>query len=148
MACYTNNPYAKSCVRTYNNATQAITAAATTLALGNVVVDSGVSIDIGTNSFTVKGSGLYHLAVDVTYLAPPASSEVTSTVEIQLCKDGVVLPCADSKGSVESSGYTTVHVETDLVIPTCRLSQPVISVQTLGAAGTITHVCAGVTKLA
>ena len=148
MACYTNNPYAKSCVRTYNNTSQPTTVTGVILALGNTVVDSGVSIGIGTSGFTIKGSGLYHLAADVTYLAPAATSEVVSTVEVLLTKDGVVLPCADSKASMRSSGYTTIHVETDLVIPTCRMSQPVIAVQVLGAVGTITHVCAGVTKLA
>lgn len=148
MANYTNNPCAKSCARTYNNASQVASVAPTILNLGNIVVNSGVSIGIGTSSFTIKGSGLYHLSADVTYLAPAATPEVVSTIEVQMTKDGVGLPCADSKASMRSSGYMTVHVETDLVIPTCPLNKPVIAVQVLGAVGAVTHICAGVTKLA
>lgn len=143
MSCNTRSPYAKSCIRVYNDTPQVVTADATPLILEGVpVVYSGCSLTLNTGSVTVEKSGLYHLSADVT-ITPSAAG----TLIVQLNKDGVVLPCAVTRDIV-STNPITVHVETDLIINTCCINQPVITVVTRGVAGTVNHVCAGVLKLA
>lgn len=144
MSCNTRSPYAKSCVRVYNNTPQVVTADATPLVLEGVpVVYSGCSLTLNTGSITVEKSGLYHLSADVT-VTPGAAGALI----VQLYRDGVALPCAISTDAVLADSPITVHVETDLIINTCCISQPVITVVTRGVAGTVNHVCAGALKLA
>lgn len=143
MSCNTRSPYAKSCIRVYNDTPQVVTADATPLILEGIpVVYSGCSLTLNTGSVTVEKSGLYHLSADVT-ITPSAAG----TLIVQLNKDGVALPCAVTRGAV-STNPITVHVETDLIINTCCINQPVITVVTRGVAGTVNHVCAGALKLA
>lgn len=143
MSCNTRSPYAKSCIRVYNDTPQVVTADATPLILEGIpIVYSGCSLTLNTGSVTVEKSGLYHLSADVT-ITPSAAGALT----VQLNKDGVVLPCAVTRDTV-SANPITIHVETDLIINTCCINQPVITVVTRGVAGTVNHVCAGVLKLA
>lgn len=143
MPC-NNTPYAKSCIRVYNNAPQTVTDAAQVLNLeGTPVVDSGCSLTLNTAGITVNKSGLYHFSADVT-MAPTAAG--TST--IQLYKDGVALPCAIAQDTAETGNTFTTHVETDLCINTCCVNHPVITLVASGVAGTITHTCVGAVKLA
>lgn len=145
MSCSNlKNAHMKSCARVYNNTPQTVTADLTSLILeGSPVVDSGCSICINTGSFSIRNSGLYHLSADVT-IVPNASGVFT----VQLYKDGIALPCALSRVNVATDSQMTVHVETDLYIHTCCVNTPVITLNTSGVAGSISHVCAGVLKLA
>lgn len=144
MSC-NKSPYAKSCVRTYNNAPQLFVAdPATTLTLqGDVVVDSGCSLKLNSANVQILKSGLYHISADVTY-TPDAAGEAI----VQLYKDGVALPCAISTETVAAATIYTTHVETDLLVSVCCVNQPSISVRIGGVAGTVDHICAGVLKLA
>lgn len=139
-----NNQYAKSCIRVYNNATQAFTADTTPLNLeGTPVVNSGCSLTLNTASIRVNKSGLYHFSADVTY-TPTAAGVVT----IQLLKDGVVLPCAVSRHTTAAGSVYTDHIETDLCLNTCCVNRPLITLSIGGVAGTVSHTCVGAVKLA
>ncbi len=138
------NQYAKSCIRVYNNASQAFTAALTPLNIeGTPVVESGCSLHLNTANIRVNKSGLYHLSADVTYTATAAG-----TVVVQLYKDGVALPCAISQQTVTANGVYTAHVETDLCLNTCCVNHPLITLGISGVAGTVSHTCVGAVKLA
>lgn len=139
-----NNVYAKSCVRVYNNTTQAFTDALTPLTLKGVpVVESGCSLTLNTDNITVNKSGLYHFSADVTFTPSAAGVAI-----VQLYKDGVALPCAISQETVASGSVYTEHVETDLCINTCCMTRPSITVDISEVAGTVNHICAGAVKLA
>lgn len=145
MSCNGRNPYAKSIVRVYNDAPQAFLAdPVTTLALeGTPVADCGCSLRLNAASIQAVKSGLYHFSADVTFTATTAGDAV-----VQLYKDGVALPCAISTQTVVAGSVYTAHVETDLVINTCCISCPAISLRIGGVEGTVNHVCAGALKLA
>lgn len=143
MGC-NKNRYQKSVARTYNNASQEITATPSALTLvGNVSVNTGCSIEIGTGSYRLNYSGLYHISADVTLTATAAG-----TALVQLAVNGTVLPCAVSSATMAAAGVYTLHVETDICAGVCAVNKPVITVLAGGVAGTVTHVCAGVTKIA
>ena len=144
MSCNMKNPYAKSCVRVYNNAEQTFIADPATIIslLGETVVDSGCSLDLSASSIKILKSGLYHVSADVTF-TPDAAGEAV----VQLYNNSVALPCAISTETVAATTYTT-HVETDLMVNVCCANQPSITVRIGGVAGTVNHVCAGVLKLA
>lgn len=145
MSCNAKSPYAKSCVRVYNNAAQAFVAdPASIIALqGDVVVDSGCSLDLNASSVQIVKSGLYHISADVTF-TPTAAGEVA----VQLYKDGIAMPCAISTEEVVADVVYTTHIETDILVSVCCINQPSISVRIGGVAGTVNHICAGVLKLA
>lgn len=139
-----NNAYAKSCVRAYNNTTQAFTDALTPLNLKGVpMVESGCSLTLNTGSITVNRSGLYHLSADVTYTPTAAGVAI-----IQLYKDGVALPCAISQHTVAAGSVYTDHIETDLCLVTCCANHPIITLNISGVAGNVNHTCVGMCKLA
>lgn len=141
MAC---TLYQKSCVRSYNNASQAFTEEPTTLTLeGTPVVATGCSLKLNPASITVNNSGLYHISADVTFIPDAAGTAV-----VQLYKDGAPLPCAISETTVDANSTYTTHIETDLCIKTCCAVQPVFSIQISGVSGTVSHICAGAVRLA
>lgn len=145
MSCNAKSPYAKSCVRIYNNAEQTfVSDPATIIALqGDVVVDSGCSLKLGASNVQILKSGLYHISADVTY-TPTAAGEAA----VQLYRDGIALPCAISTETVVVGNTYTTHIETDLMMSVCCVNQPSITVRIGGVAGTVNHICAGVLKLA
>ena len=144
MSCV-NNQYAKSCIRVYNNTTQAFTADVTPLNIeGTPVVESGCSLTLNTASIRVNKSGLYHMSADVTY-TPTAAAGV---IVVQMYKDGVALPCAISSETGAAGSTYTTHIETDLVITTCCVNRPLITLAISGAAGSVSHTCVGMVKLA
>lgn len=143
MSC-SNNQYAKSCIRVYNNTTQTFTADVTPLNIeGTPVVQSGCSLTLNTASIRVNKSGLYHLSADITH-TPTAAGVIV----VQMYKDGVALPCAISSETVAAGSTYTTHIETDLVITTCCVNHPLITLSISGAAGSVSHTCVGVVKLA
>lgn len=144
MAFCTNNPYAKSCVRSYTNTPQTITADPTTITIeGSPVVQSGTSLSLNPSSISVLTSGLYHFSADVTFTPDDAGTFI-----VGLYKDGLALPCAVSQTTVASGEAITTHIETDLVLSSCCAVQPEITVVASGVAGTINHTCTGGLRLA
>jgi hypothetical protein len=142
--CNCGNPYAKSCVRVYNDITQPFTAAGTQITLeGTPVVNSGVSIELNPGSIEIEKSGLYRLSADVT-INPTAAG----TVVVQLYRNGVALPCAIAQNVVSSGNLCTLHVETDQQVQTCCVNHPVYTLRVSGVAGNVTHICVGALKLA
>lgn len=140
-----NTRYQKSIVRAYNNSTQTITADQTTLALqGAQVVNSGCSVGVETAAYRIRTGGIYHISADVTLTATAAG---TATVQIAL--NTVALPCAVSTVTTAANGTYTVHVETDISVPCCpAVGGRTVTITAGGVAGTVTHVCSGVTRLA
>ena len=140
-----NTRYQKSIVRAYNNATQTITDDQTALALqGAQVVNSGCSVGMETSAYQIRTGGVYHISADVTLTATAAG---TATVRIAL--NAVSLPCAVSTVTTAANGTYPVHVETDINVPCCpAVGGRTITITAGGVAGTVTHVCSGVTRLA
>lgn len=145
MSCQTRNPYAKSCVRYSNAATQALAAATpTTLILaGTPAVDSGCSLCVRGSGIIVNKPGLYHFSADVT-VNPTAAG----TVVVQLFKDGVAVPSAVGRDTAETGNIFTIHIETDLEVGACCVNKPTFTVVVSGVAGNVINVSAGALKLA
>lgn len=142
MCC--NNQYAKSCIRVYNANPQTVTATATTLVLeGTPVVESGCSLCLNPSSITIKKSGLYHLAADISFTPTAAGTFI-----VQLYKDGVALPCTIVQDTAETGNVFAAHVETDICVNACCVNNPEITLVVSGVAGTITRTCVGALKLA
>lgn len=138
------NSHYKSAQNAYNNATQAFTAAGTNVAvLGVLNTDTGCSIDTVTGGFQINASGLYRVAYDVTFTPSAAGVAV-----LQGLKDTATLPCLNAQETVAADAVYTIHAETTIYIPVCCNGTPTISATLGGVAGTISHVCASVVKLA
>lgn len=133
-----------SCVaRAFNNATQSVTADATALTLlGTSVVDTTGAISINTSSFTAKAAGVYHLTADVTFT--PTSTSTASTVKVYWSDNGETFPCSISTTS--TSGVVTIHSETDVPLGVCCMIKPNLVVNIEGAAGTVSHISAAVSR--
>lgn len=58
------------------------------------------------------------------------------------------MPCAISTDTAEKDNIVTMHVSTVVYIPTCCNIHPVISAKISGVAGTVTHICASIIKMA
>lgn len=141
--CY-NNQYAKSCVRVNNPADQAITAAATPLVLeGTPVVETGCSLCLNTSSIQVKKSGLYRISADLI-VTPTAAGLLT----FQAYNNGVAIPSALAQQTVAAGDAYTIHIETELLINTCCVNNPIITFETSGVAGNVNNISAGMLKLA
>lgn len=137
----------KSCVRYYNNAKQTLTTNATNQMqiLGARVVDTGVSIETQPSSYTIVTKGLYHISGDV-YINATASG----VVQFVAYMDGVALPCTGVKQTI-FVGENAVHIETDLEIDGCCAVNKTITFNVITdttAAGTVEHICTGITKIA
>ena len=146
MACNQRlkNPHYKSAQNAYNNTTQTMPATATPInVLGVLTTDTGCGIDTNTGGFTVNCSGLYRISYDVTFTATTAGTET-----LQGLKDTVALPCMTAQATAAANGTVTLHAETTLYIAACCGAAPNISAVLSGVAGTVTHVCASVVKLA
>lgn len=146
MACNERlkNPHFKSAQNAYNNTTQTMAATATPVnVLGILNTDTGCSIDTNAGGFIIRHSGLYRISYDVTFTATAAGTET-----LQGMKDTMELPCMTAQATAAASGTVTLHAETVLYIPACCGSTPTISAVLSGVAGTVTHVCASVVKLA
>lgn len=140
------NKNMKSCERYFNNNAQALTNGNTTvLTLGAKVVDTGVSIEADTQSYTVVTKGLYHISGDIVLTSTTAGDGATFSVYM----DGVQLPCT-IKPFETIVGAVTVHTETDLYLSSCCCDVNhtfTFVVASSGAVGTLTC-CTGITKLA
>lgn len=148
MACInpTNSPrlYQKSVQTAYNNADQAFVADGTTLAvLGTLACDNGCSIVTGNDGFTIRNSGVYRVSYDVTFTATGAG-----VATLDLYNGSAQMPCGSAAVTTTASGVDSLHAETTLDMRTCCAVTPVISAQMGGVAGTVTHVCANVTRIA
>lgn len=144
MACNCKNAYQKSAQTAYNNAEQAYVAAGTTVnVLGNLITDTGVSINTQTGGFQICSGGLFRVSYDVTSAPAAAGAQI-----VQLYSDATPLACAITTDTVAADGIITQHVETVIRVATCCALQPNISARISGVAGTINHVCASVVKLA
>lgn len=85
-------------------------------------IQSGVNAGFANQ---LRTGGIYHVSADVTLTATAAG---TATVQIAL---------------------NTVHVETDISAPCCPAAGGrTVTITAGGVAGTVTHVCSGVTRLA
>ena len=111
--------------------------------LGILNTDTGCSIDTNAGGFIIRHSGLYRISYDVTFTAGAAGTEV-----LQGMKDTAALPCMTASATVAANEVSTFHAETVVYIPVCCGSTPTISAVLSGVAGTVTHVCASVVKLA
>lgn len=145
MSCNNcKNAYQKSAQTAYNNAEQAYVAAGTNInVLGNLIIDTGVSISTQTGGFRINNGGLFRVSYDVTSTPAAAGAQV-----IQLYNGSSAMPCAIATDTVAADGIITQHIETVIRLATCCAMQPVISARISGVAGTINHVCASVVKLA
>lgn len=147
MGCGNRNKNAcqKSCVRYYNNVAQTL-AATTTVPLvlsGSRVVDTGISIEVENQSYTIVKPGLYHIAADVDVNLTTAGDIV-----LQGYMNGVPLPCT-TRNVTGTDGHNLVHSETDLAIGgCCDISKAITwTIQSVGVAvGTIDGNCTGVLK--
>ena len=63
-------------------------------------------------------------------------------------KDTAALPCMTASVTTAENGIYTLHAETTVYVPVCCNGTPTISAVMSGVAGTVTHVCASVVKLA
>lgn len=139
------NKNMKSCERYYNNNAQALLAAGTlVLTLGAKVVDTGVSIDPDTQSYSVLTKGLYHISGDIVVTSAAAGN---GTLSVYM--DGVQLPCT-IRNFTTQEGSTPVHTETDLYLDSCCCEVNhtfTFVVTSTTAVGTVTN-CTGITKLA
>lgn len=146
MACNSKlkNQHYKSAQNAYNNASQTFAAAGTPVnVLGVLNTDTGCSIDTVTGGFVVASSGLYRISYDVTFTAGGAG-----TATLNAFKDTIALPCADAQVTTAANNIYSLHVETTIYIPVCCNGAPTISAIIGGIAGTVTHVCASMVKLA
>lgn len=138
------NSHYKSAQNAYNNSTQAFAAVGTPVSvLGVLNTDTGCSIDTVTGGFQINSSGLYRISYDVTFTTASAGVAV-----LQGLKGTSTLPCMSSQATVASGSVYTLHAETTAYIPVCCNGTPTISATLGGVAGTISHVCASVVKLA
>lgn len=138
------NCHYKSAQNAYNNSQQAFTATATPVnVLGVLNTDTGCSIDTNTAGFTVLNSGLYRISYDVTFTATGVG-----TATLQGVKDSANLPCMASSVTTAAATVYTLHAETTIYIPVCCGGSSSIGATISGVAGTISHVCASVVKLA
>ena len=148
MSCGTSkkNPRYKSCVRYYNNSTQALTAGSLLqLQLaGSRVVDTGVSIEVQPSSYTIVTRGLYHISIDVEI-----NTATAGDVYIVAYMDGVELPCTRKQKTVETD-HDTLHTETDIEIDSCCCSVAkniTFAIKSVGVAvADVVHVCSGIIK--
>lgn len=146
MACNSRlkNSHYKSAQNAYNDASQAFVAAGTPInVLGILNTDTGCSLDTVAGGFVVSSSGLYRISYDVVFTADGAG-----TAELKLLKDTVSLPCADAQVTTVANNIYSLHMETTVYIPVCCNGTPTISAAIGGVAGTVTHVCASMVKLA
>lgn len=146
MACNQSlkNAHYKSAQNAYNNTAQAVTETATQVnVLGILNTDTGCSIDTNTGGFVIRSSGLYRISYDVTFTATAAGA-----VTLQGLKDTTALPCMTAQATTVANGVYTLHAETTVYIPVCCNGTPAVSATIAGVAGTISHVCASVVKLA
>ena len=67
---------------------------------------------------------------------------------LQGLKDTAALPCMTASVTTAENGIYTLHAETTVYVPVCCNGTPTISAVMSGVAGTVTHVCASVVKLA
>lgn len=150
MSCGNNNGkncYQKSCVRYYNNVSQVL-AATTTVPLiisGARVVDTGISIDVEPQSYTIVKPGLYHVSMDVD-----VNLTTDGDIVLQGYMNGVPLPCT-TRNVTGTDGHNLVHSETDLAIGgCCDVSKAITwTIQSVGVAvGTIDFNCSGIVKYA
>ena len=134
MACVT---------RVFNNSSQTVTADETQISLlGTTVVDNTGAVTANTSSFTVHSSGVYHLSADVTFT--PTSTASPSTIQVYWSDNGTQFPCTLS--TVSTSGEVTVHSETDVALGVCCMIKPNLVVNIKGAAGTVSHISASVSR--
>lgn len=146
MSCNRNlkNQHYKSAQSAYNNASQAFAATGTPLAvLGVLITDTGCSIDTVAGGFQINASGLYRVSYDVTFT--PSAEGVAV---LQGLKDTSTLPCFNAQETVAAGSVYMLHAETIIYIPVCCNGAPTISATLGGVAGTVSHVCASVVKLA
>lgn len=146
MACNQRlkNAHFKSAQNAYNNTTQTMPATATPVnVLGILNTDTGCSIDTNAGGFIIEHSGLYRISYDVTFTAGAAGTEV-----LQGLKDTAALPCMTASVTTAENGIYTLHAETTVYVPVCCNGTPTISAVMSGVAGTVTHVCSSVVKLA
>lgn len=136
----------KSCERYYTNNAQTLIAGGTDiLTLGAKVVDTGVSIEADTQSYTTVTKGLYHISGDIVVTSATADGNGTFSVYM----DGVQLPCTIRQFTTVD-GSVAVHTETDLYLNgcCCEVSHTfTFVVESTTAVGTVTS-CTGITKLA
>ena len=133
-----------ACVaRIFNNTSQTVTADETAIALlGTTVVDNTNSVTANSSSFTVRSAGVYHLSADVTFT--PTSTTSASTIQVYWSNNGTQLPCTLS--TVSTDGTVTIHSETDIGLDVCCMIKPNLVVNIQGAAGTVSHISAAVSK--
>lgn len=142
MSC--KNAYMKSAQCAYNNTAQTVSSTGTTLSLiGTVATDTGIAISTNANGFTIERGGLYRFSADVMFAAGAAG-----TLTAQMNRDGTVLPCTQTAVTAANGGVYPIHMETVLMIRTCPLNTPVISVYLSGVDGTVSHISANAVKIA
>lgn len=143
MSCKNKNY--KSAQVALNTTVQTVAAAGTSVGvLGNLITDTGCSIETNAAGFKIHASGLYRLRYVFTFTADDAG-----TVTAQLLKDGVALPCTLVQSTVAAGSVYTVIVEAPaLVVGTCCNICPSITAVVGGVDGTVSYVCASAVRLA
>lgn len=143
-----NRQFQKSALQAYNNVSTAINPTTPyTLTLGNVCTDTGCSIKAQNSGVKIVNSGLYTFHFDASVV----NGATVGTLQAQLYKDGVPLPCSLADVSLDANVAGNLSFETTLAVNTCCNIQPVFTVVFTSDAITdltIVHTNLGVVKQA
>lgn len=122
MACCNTNlksKYYKSSAVTYSNTDQAfnpsVPAGGTALTFTTVSTNTGCAITPSASGLSIGYDGLYYIDADVvmTTTAGPG------TLQVQLYRNGVALPCCFAQVSQVVGDIDSVHISTILPINVC-----------------------------
>ena len=127
----------------YNNASVAVTAAATPITiLGTHSLSEGCAITTEQTGFRINRSGVYRISYDVTFTP---SADGTET--LQIYNDTTALPCSVTNATGFTGKIMTIHAESIVCIARCCAIHPIISAQINGIAGSVNHVCASCQRI-
>lgn len=153
MACnrYKNRNY-KSAIQFYNVTPQLLTVDSVvtnplTLAIGNIVTDTGCAFSVFNNNVNVDVSGLYNIDVDVN-LEGTVAGEVTFAIAL----NGEILPETLRTVTTVADAWQVIHLGTERLINICntfgQYNLSVVAFSDGTATGTIQRVSGNITKMA
>lgn len=153
MACtrYKNRNY-KSAIQFYNATPQLITVDSLvtnplTLAIGNIVTDTGCAFSVFNNGIYTDVSGLYGIDVDVN-LEGTVAGEITFAIAL----NGEILPETLRTVTTVADAFQTLHMSTVRPLNVCntfgQYNYSVVAFSDGTATGTVQRVSGNVVKLA
>lgn len=130
----------KSVLYSANTASQATTAAGTTINFGTIVRRYGCNAELSGGNAVVKGSGYFDVNVNITFTASGAGTAV-----VQVLKDGTAVTGATASITTAESTAYTVNIPC-VVRNTCPC-ESVLTVLISGVATTVSNAAVAVQKL-